>query len=338
MILQLGKFSYDSFGGIESVQRSIQNAYFQDGRLLLLSFSNRKLTGEQVGSRYITLLKQPISIGYIVRSVWYSIRADVVIMHWPNLMIIPALLLFRKKSIVFYHADATQKRKINLFLNSVLNHTQSIIFTSENYQNCTVVLNRHRQKYILPLTLDFEKNISRKHHAATNKDFVFIGRNTSYKGIEILIKAWSKSMAHSQGYSLHIFGAILNEDYSRNKIYSHGKFDNIEDVLGDAYCLILPSTSRQEAFGVVLLEAKYFGVPIISTDLPCSGMNYLNDGISTGLRFKPNDKNDLVYQIDLLIEKPELRDQLARNSYDSYEFFTNKNFQIKLKKIIDEIR
>ncbi|MGC6415163.1 MAG: glycosyltransferase [Bacteroidia bacterium] len=337
MILQLGKFSYDSFGGIESVQRSIRSSFIQENRIFLLCFSNQNLTGDQVGAMYFNLLKQPFSVGYILRSIWLGIRADSIIMHWPNLMILPALLLFRKKAMVFYHADAMQSRKVNLLLNSVLFFARTVIFTSENYQDCTVVLKSHPNKFILPLTLDFEDKVPREYHSTANKKFVFIGRKTEYKGIEIMTSAWKKSVAYTRGFSLEIFGATVNEDSSNYKIYSHGKFDNIEDVLRDAYCLILPSISRQEAFGVVLLEAKYFGVPIISTDIPCSGMNYLNDGISTGLRFKPRDKYDLVERINLIIDNRELRDELSRNSYNSYEYYTNNNFKLKLKHITDEI-
>jgi len=49
----------------------------------------------------------------------------------------------------------------------------------------------------------------------------------------------------------------------------------------------LPSVSRNEAFGLVLVEVLFFGKPLITTNVEGSGMNYVNQDNITGLVAPP---------------------------------------------------
>jgi glycosyltransferase involved in cell wall biosynthesis len=53
----------------------------------------------------------------------------------------------------------------------------------------------------------------------------------------------------------------------------------------DLFCL--PSVSRNEAFGLVLVEALYFGKPLVTTNVEGTGMNYVNKHNETGLVVPP---------------------------------------------------
>ena len=59
-------------------------------------------------------------------------------------------------------------------------------------------------------------------------------------------------------------------------------------------CLCLPSIERTEAFGVVLLEAMYFGKPALSSRLRGSGMDWIVEDGVTGLKFEPGSVDSLV--------------------------------------------
>jgi rhamnosyl/mannosyltransferase len=87
-----------------------------------------------------------------------------------------------------------------------------------------------------------------------------------------------------------------------------------DEVLTDAYraadLLVLPSNSRQEAFGTVLLEAMASGLPVISTELG-TGTSWVNvDGV-TGRVVPPNNAAFLARAIRDLLDDVELRQRMG---------------------------
>lgn len=59
-------------------------------------------------------------------------------------------------------------------------------------------------------------------------------------------------------------------------------------LLSLARAFVMPSNQRSEAYGVALLEAMCFGLPLISTDIE-TGTSFVNVNGETGLWVPPND-------------------------------------------------
>jgi lipopolysaccharide/colanic/teichoic acid biosynthesis glycosyltransferase len=74
--------------------------------------------------------------------------------------------------------------------------------------------------------------------------------------------------------------------------------------------LVLPSVSRQEAFGMVQLEAMLCGHPVISTELQ-TGTSWVNQHERTGIVVKPGDVSGLRSALERLCGDQELRDQFG---------------------------
>ena len=74
--------------------------------------------------------------------------------------------------------------------------------------------------------------------------------------------------------------------------------------------LVLPSTTRQEAFGMVQLEAMLCGRPVVSTDLP-TGVPWVNVHGETGLVVRAGDAASLRGALDRLVADPDLRQALG---------------------------
>jgi rhamnosyl/mannosyltransferase len=74
--------------------------------------------------------------------------------------------------------------------------------------------------------------------------------------------------------------------------------------------LVLPSTSRQEAFGLVQLEAMLCGRPVVSTDLP-TGVPWVNQHERTGLVVPPGDVAALRGALARLVCDVDLRRALG---------------------------
>ncbi len=71
-----------------------------------------------------------------------------------------------------------------------------------------------------------------------------------------------------------------------NRVTFHGKLpaEQLAEQYASCDCLCLPSIERTEAFGLVLLEAMYFGKATVISDVPGSGMGWIvNEGI-TGIK------------------------------------------------------
>ena len=74
--------------------------------------------------------------------------------------------------------------------------------------------------------------------------------------------------------------------------------------------LVLPSVSRQEAFGMVQLEAMLCGHPVISTELQ-TGTSWVNQHERTGIVVKPDNVSELRDALERLCGDPELRDRFG---------------------------
>jgi len=107
-------------------------------------------------------------------------------------------------------------------------------------------------------------------------------------------------------------------------------------MLADLFCL--PSTERSEAFGVVQLEAMYFCKPIVATDIPGSGVNWVNLHKVTGLNVLPGKETDLATAISTILERPDLKSKFSQNSYARFKGnFTRLHMVEALKDLFSRI-
>jgi len=73
---------------------------------------------------------------------------------------------------------------------------------------------------------------------------------------------------------------------------------------------VLPSVTRQEAFGVVQLEAMAAGKPVVSTDVG-TGVGWVNRNGETGFVVPPRDVTALRDAIARLLADPDLQTSMG---------------------------
>ena len=145
---------------------------------------------------------------------------------------------------------------------------------------------------------------------------LFLGQLRPYKGISIAVRA----VARHRELELTIAGSGPQEGQLRREVAALGA-TNVrfvgrvpdEDLPGlyrNHEVVVLPSTTRAEAFGLVLLEGMAAGCVPVASDLP--GVRDIAG--PTGLLVQPDDPEELRNRLISLARDPERRQRLASAS------------------------
>ncbi len=99
----------------------------------------------------------------------------------------------------------------------------------------------------------------------------------------------------------------------------------------NADIFILPS--RKEGFPFVLLEAKNYGLPIISFDIPTGPKEMIDNG-KDGFLIKFGDVDGFVKKLKLLINNEKLLKEMGKNSKKSVYKYSKEEIMKKWFQII----
>jgi glycosyltransferase involved in cell wall biosynthesis len=122
---------------------------------------------------------------------------------------------------------------------------------------------------VVPNAVDVHANVPR--HGSSGRDLVYMGSFTPYKNVELLVKA----MVLLPGYRLHLMSRIApterrrleKVDHSASVTYHNGASDDeYLGLLRTAFALV--SASRDEGFGLPVIESMALGTPVVLSDIP----------------------------------------------------------------------
>jgi len=207
-----------------------------------------------------------------------------------------------------------------------------IISTSRKYAGSSRILKKHDKKVrIVPNGVDCEKfrpdltpNPIRERLGDT-KIILFVGalsRWHSYKGLDVLINAFSSASTLRQDMILLVVGdGTLKPAYqklaSKLRLADSALFagnvsdENLPSYYAASDMLILPSKDRSEGFGLTILEANACGKPAIGSNV--GGIPDVIHHGHNGLLVPPNNPEALSAAIIRLVENDSLRNGMGRN-------------------------
>ncbi len=146
------------------------------------------------------------------------------------------------------------------------------------------------------------------------------------KGQNILISAFLKLKFTNA--KLSFYGRVSDFDYYESLKVLANNHPNIQFISGisdkrtlfsDKHLLILPSISH-ESFGLVLLEAMTFGIPVLASDgLGMSEVIEKDPLLPPGLLFKQGNSDDLKQKIELILNDKNSYEQYSQNARLLYE-------------------
>jgi glycosyltransferase involved in cell wall biosynthesis len=358
-VLHLGKFCPPKEGGIEIFSSDLLEYLNSRGiKADLLCFNNKNLHGEYKGYEYfgckinLKLNSAPLSYKYFKNFKKIEHYYDIIHIHSPNPLAEFLSISSNKKVIIQWHSDIVkQKFTYHIyrpFQKKALQKASKIICSSPDYfQSSKQLYGLKNKTIIIPLGLNPERlhDVSEDKKAkmfiqkVRDKKFILsIGRLVEYKGFDYLIES-ANHLPKDVVILIAGDGPLykkLKEKITRlnlqNQVHLIGKIENISILIKNCDLFCLPSISRNEAFGLVLIEALYFGKPLLTTYVEGSGMNYINRNGVTGLVVPPRDSKALSEGIKNILSNTEVYENFSKNAKERF-----KEFEINLigQKIIN---
>lgn len=300
----------------------------------------------------------PISVGMLKTFIDIVEDYDIIHIHSPNPMA-EILSIFQKKPVVVHwHSDIVEQKFLYKLYRPIqrvyLKKSSKIIVTSPQYLQSSTQIKAYLDKSTcIPLGINpnrlvasINPDINEKVIKALKegkKIILFVGRLVKYKGVEYLIEA-SKYVDDDVVIVIAGYGPLwekLNEKVIRDglteRVLLVGRVKNVVDYISVCHAFCLPSVSRNEAFGLVLLEAMYLGKPVITTNVYGSGMNFVNiDGI-TGIVVPPAEPRAIADAINKLCKDNSLYAYMSENAKRRALEFRIENIASSIKHIYKTI-
>jgi len=181
------------------------------------------------------------------------------------------------------------------------------------------------------------------------KTIVSVGRLSEQKNHHVLIEAFSKITNDFPDYKLVIYGEGELRENLENQIKKlglekrvelPGVKKNIKQEIYDASLFVL--SSLYEGMPNALMEAMALGLPVISTDCPCGGPNFLIKNDENGILVKVNDVFELESAMRKVLSNPEKAISMGENANQINKTLSpdviNKRWHDYIKKIYDEMK
>ena len=176
---------------------------------------------------------------------------------------------------------------------------------------------------VIPDPITIEAKSAEVKSEKGSKRVVTIGRYAYQKGYDLLLQAWAEVEKHNTDWTLEIYGMgdqapyrhiITDLGIDTNRCLLNGPVDDVGQVYKNSSIFVL--SSRFEGFGLVLVEAMAFGLPVVSFDCPAGPDEIITDG-HDGLLAPSGDVKALAKKLMLLMADENLRKRLSQNACQS---------------------
>lgn len=309
----------DTQGGGEEVIRTLSRGLVAIGVEVVVLYPSRQVADvdeyvlDGVRVCRVPELMEVASCNVFVRGLGVFRRwarwADVIHYHfpWPFADVLHFLVepRGRARHVLTYHSDIVRQRWLGRLyaplMQSFLPRMDRIVATSRAYANSSPVLRAHAGRVqVIPLGLDRERvgtatveRVAAWRARLGGEFFLFVGVLRYYKGLDVLLRAVAGSglrmVICGDGPERAALQRLARELDSREVVFT-GRIEDADKwaLMSLARAFVLPSNERSEAFGVALLEAMAFSLPLLTTDLD-TGVNFVNQAGETGLCVPAND-------------------------------------------------
>ncbi|EGB13430.1 glycosyl transferase group 1 [Pseudodesulfovibrio mercurii] len=343
-ILHISKFSHPERGGIESFVRDLTTEQARQGHdvaVLCHQAHPWRATERSVSEGVVSVQARILcNVGFAPVSPLFPLhlrrlvrekRPEIIHLHLPN----PAALYSGWfpadiPLVIHWHADAdglpgrlyrSLYPVYGLFEAKCLSLADSVIATSPAYAASSRSLAHLRDKcVVVPLGLDLARYPEDAQLSRTQEPTILsVGRFAYYKGYETLVEAArmvpaARFVIVGDGPLHGKISSMIRERGLADRVRLPGSLPDRElrVLLQLATLVCLPSVDRAEAFGLVQLEAMRYGVPLVSTAIPGSGVDWVNQDGVTGLVVPPGNAEALAHALQWVVDHEQTAEAMGK--------------------------
>ena len=211
--------------------------------------------------------------------------------------------------------------------------------------------NNYIKKYkINPKRVDYIYNWinaidAEKKYTLDSKKLITVGRFHKQKGYDYLSKVAIKILSIYPEWQWDIYGSgdeqikqdlitELDKGGVLSQVHFKGNVKGTDNIYPDHAIYVM--TSRYEGLPLVLLEAKQYGLPIVSFNCPTGPAEIVLDG-ENGYLIENFDINQMSQKIIELIENNELRLGFSQNAMLDTDKFNKKNITKQWIELIEKM-
>ncbi|MGC9109194.1 MAG: glycosyltransferase [Caldimicrobium sp.] len=363
-VLHLGKLCPPNEGGIEVFTYDLLEYLNSNGlQADLLCFGDKTLESTYNGFRFFSckmnmkLSSAPLSWDFVNYFNKLAKNYDLIHVHSPNPLAEMLSIFSNKPVIVHWHSDIVKQKILYKFYKpfqqAMLKKAKKIICTSPQYLESSQQIEKFKDKAIViplglnPKRLVYDENDKKfleiKERIRGKKIVLSVGRLIYYKGFEYLIE--SAKFLPDDVIVLIVGGGPLYDKLVRmienlelkEKVFLTGRVKDVGIFIKNCDIFCLPSVERSEAFGLVLLEALYYGKPLITTDVYGSGMSYVNKDGETGFVVPSKNPKALADAINKILFDRELYETFSKNALERFKEFDITSIGNKIINLYKEV-
>ncbi|GAA0077120.1 hypothetical protein UT300005_14980 [Clostridium sp. CTA-5] len=282
-----------------------------------------------------------IHIPFNTMSVLNNFNPDVVVASEYNPTVLQSLIwckLRKKKFISWSDGTLNSEKNINVIQKVsrkiIILGAVAYIASSTKTKEAQIFYGADEKKiYISYLTVDIDKYLYKK-DTYNNYNLLYVGSLIKRKGIDLLFSALSKV---KNDYKLMIIGEGSERKNLEKQAKKLGILEKIEFLgfkqeyeLREYYkkCDIFILPTREDCFGLVVLEAMCNNLIIISSKYADGSKDLIKDGVN-GYIVDPYDSIEFSNKIKTLINNKELCKNMIENNVNFLEKFTLKNVSLQ---------
>jgi len=192
---------------------------------------------------------------------------------------------------------------------------------------------------------NFIENLPEKKSNLKSKQLISVGRLDKVKGFDDLICIFNTLLDTHPDLVLHIVGDGPEKQNLQNKINQLNLQNKVhlcgfklskeleKEYLNSSIYLM---TSFSESFGLVLVEAASYGLPLIAFD-SAQGAKEIVENNKNGFLISDRNKNKFIEAITELIENPEKQKNFSEHSLVIANKFLKNNISETWNKFINNM-
>lgn len=179
---------------------------------------------------------------------------------------------------------------------------------------------------------------------------LFVGLISESKGAMVLLEACKVLRERGIGFQTSFMGEFASNEFKScvEEFLKNSGLDDCIDFLGvlegenkwrvfartDILCF--PTFFESESFGLVLIEAFSFEIPVVATNW--RGIPSIVDDEIDGYLVPTNDPQAVAEKLEVLIKDPELRQTMGVNGRKKYlNHFTIDIFQSRMREVFTAV-